>query len=138
MDRIKLEDLVARRVYKLHCRNLKFGVYDGKGTFSGIREKWGSRYLCMEYHWDDGDHGTVSGMLDTGIDLPEGVDPSARDRGSVDDVTGRDVDFVEINGNFVWAFSDTGRTDPRIRPVSKGNMALKEFMEMIEEQAKNV
>jgi len=42
-------------LYKLNSRNLDYGVYDDtqKG-FTGIRTKFGSRYLFTEYHWDTG------------------------------------------------------------------------------------
>lgn len=138
MELLEPKDLVKGRVYKIESRNLNFGVYDGALGFTGIREKFGDRYLFTEFHWNKGHHGTVSGMTDTTLDIPEGMDASCRAKGSVDAETGRDVDFVEINGNFVWAWADTLQADPSIRAVNKGNMALKEFMEMIEQEAKNV
>ena len=49
-----MEQCVKGRVYKLWCRNLSIGVYDGKEGFIGIRTKFGSRYLDTEYHWDQG------------------------------------------------------------------------------------
>lgn len=137
MELLAPKDLVKGRIYKIESRNLKYAVYDGALGFTGIRTKFGERYLFTEFHWDKGTHGTVSAMQDFQVDLPEGVDSSNRDRGSVDMATGRDVDFVEINGHFVWAFTDTGKADSNIRATAKVNGALKEFMEQIEEQANN-
>lgn len=138
MKRLTPKELVRGRVYQIESLNLQYGVYDGALGFTGIRELDGELYLYTEFHVGKGAHGTVSGMLDTKIDLPKGVDPGNRDKGSVDAETGRDVDFVEINGKFVWAWADTLQADPSIRAVTKGNMKLKEFMEMIEEQSKDV
>jgi hypothetical protein len=42
-------------VYKLFSRNLAFGVFaQAVNGFIGIREKFGSRFLATEYHWDTG------------------------------------------------------------------------------------
>jgi hypothetical protein len=71
MERLSLELCVIGRVYKLDCRNLSYGVYDGKGGFIGIRTKFGSRFLDTELHWDaDPHYGTVEAMEDLGIDVP--------------------------------------------------------------------
>ncbi len=138
MELLAPKDLVKGRVYKIESRNLNYGVYDGALGFTGICEQEGERYLFTEFHEGKGITGTVTAMLDTKIDLPEDVDSRNRDHGSVDADTGRDVDFVEISGNFVWAWADSLQPDPSIKAVPKGNMALKEFMEMIEEQSNNV
>ena len=58
-----MEALEHRRVYRIHCRNLTLGVWhaERKG-FIGIREKFGSKYLFMEYHHDASPtFGTVNG-----------------------------------------------------------------------------
>jgi hypothetical protein len=60
-DYIKLEDCKDGHLYKIESRNLSFGVYkeDSKG-FSGIRTKFGNRFIFEEYHWDsDPTFGTV-------------------------------------------------------------------------------
>ncbi len=47
-------------LYRIHSRNLSFGVYDGEGGFVGIRVKFGQSYLFTEFHWDRGaPYGTV-------------------------------------------------------------------------------
>jgi hypothetical protein len=69
--KIPLDQCVWRRVYKIHCRNLRFGVFDGTKSFIGIRTKFGQRYLDEEEHWDAGPpYGTVSGHIDMGFSVP--------------------------------------------------------------------
>lgn len=48
---IPLTECVARRIYKLHSRNLKVGVFNGE-AFIGIRTKFGNKFLDKEYHCD--------------------------------------------------------------------------------------
>src|SRR5579872_5414717 len=52
---IKPEECVNGGLYRIHSRNLAYGVYkaDVRG-FVGIRNKFGSNYLFTEYHWDNG------------------------------------------------------------------------------------
>jgi hypothetical protein len=68
-----LDKLVIGRVYKLRCRNLEYGVFDGGDGFIGIRTKFGRRFLDTEHHWDIGMHGTVANATDTSIDVPAGI-----------------------------------------------------------------
>lgn len=71
---IPIKDCIVGRVYKIRCRNLSYGVYDGDSGFIGIRTKFGSRYLFTEYHYDSGaPFGTVHNQEDTGIDVPNGI-----------------------------------------------------------------
>lgn len=57
---IPMSECVERGVYRIYSRNLLVGVYDGKGGFIGIRQKFGHRYLFTEYHWEHDPHfGTV-------------------------------------------------------------------------------
>lgn len=52
--------LEERGIYRIHSRNLTLSVYDGKGGFIGIREKFGVLYLFTEYAWEQGPpYGTV-------------------------------------------------------------------------------
>lgn len=49
-----------RGIYQIASRNLRVGVWDGTNGFIGIREKFDSRFLFTEYHWDlSQHHGTV-------------------------------------------------------------------------------
>lgn len=53
--KIKLVDCVHGGFYKLDSRNLRTGVFVAhKKGFTGIRTKFGHRFLDMEYHWDTG------------------------------------------------------------------------------------
>jgi hypothetical protein len=73
-SKIPLAECRPRRLYAIRSRNLAYGVYDGSGGFIGIREKFGSRYLFTEYHWDQGPpFGTVSPQYDLGSELPEAI-----------------------------------------------------------------
>ena len=49
---IPLDQCEKGVVYRLHSRNLAAGVYDGEGGFIGIREKFDSRYLFTEIHYE--------------------------------------------------------------------------------------
>lgn len=69
-NRIPIDKCVKGRLYKLACRNLGYGVYDGDSGFIGLREKFGNVYLFTEIHWDEGPpFGTVEGMRDTGVNF---------------------------------------------------------------------
>lgn len=66
-------------VYRIHSRNLKLGVFHSKGAFLGIREKFGSRYLFDEYHWDQGPpFGTVKPLQELNR-VPDEVGAIERD-----------------------------------------------------------
>lgn len=54
---IPMSDLKNGYLYKIKSRNLILGVWDEKKKgFVGIREKFGSRFLFMEIHWDADKH----------------------------------------------------------------------------------
>lgn len=134
---IPMKECVARRLYRIVCRNLSYGIYDGKGSFIGIRTKFGSRFLDSESHWDTGaPYGTVKGHEDLGVDLPEEI--SLKEHlGTADMKTGRNVRFDKSvsEGGRGWFFADTGEQcdQKEVRPVSVGNKALFEFLKKIEE-----
>lgn len=71
--------LVKGRVYRLDCRNLAIGVFDGEDGFIGIRTKFANRFLDLEHHWDRGMHGTVANAIDMGITLPEDIEATQFD-----------------------------------------------------------
>lgn len=52
---LRREELVDGAVYRISCRNSDCGVWreEEKG-FEIPRYKWGSSYLFVEYHWDNG------------------------------------------------------------------------------------
>lgn len=56
-----VDELEHRRIYHLQSRNLRLGVFDGRGGFIGIRRKFDRRFLFCELHWDVSEHhGTVT------------------------------------------------------------------------------
>lgn len=60
-NRIKLEDCQNGKLYKLHARNIKIGIWCAKTqSFIGIRTKFGSRFLDDENHWDAPEFATAS------------------------------------------------------------------------------
>jgi len=144
--RVSMEQCVKGRAYRLWCRNLSFGVYDGEQGFIGIRTKFGSRFLDTEYHWDQGPpFGTVRGQEDLGVDVPDGVE-AREDFGSEDQKTGRPVRFdsPRDEGGRGWMFADTdepcpldekGRQD--VRPCRKLNTELFRFLEELEKKFDN-
>lgn len=69
---LKLEECVHGRIYRISSRNLKIGVYnEAVRGFTGIRVKFGSRYLFTEYHWDTGSpHGTVKPLFELDRESP--------------------------------------------------------------------
>lgn len=76
MERLPMDALVPRRIYRIRSRNLLVGAWNPETSgFIGIREKFGSDYLFTEYHWDHDPHfGTVSHMEPTEHTVPEDVD----------------------------------------------------------------
>jgi hypothetical protein len=121
-------------VYRIHSRNLSFGVFDGKAGFIGIRTKFNDRYLFTEYHWDQGPpHGTVKPMEERGL-IPNDVQP-VEDFGTVDQVTRRPVAFDKpiSDGGRGWFFTDTNEASTAIRPGSDDNVKLFEFLDGFQE-----
>ena len=71
---IPLDKCIYRHLYRIHSRNLKVGVFDGKTGFIGIRLKFGFKYLFTEYHWDQGPpYGTVQPQEDLGP-IPDDIE----------------------------------------------------------------
>ena len=129
-DRIPLDECLLRRLYRLRSRNLALGIFDGKTGFIGIRHKFKSKFLATEYHWDQGPpHGTVFGVEDTGIDLPEGIQ-LCESPGTYDQETDRPVAFDRPidDGGRGWYFTDTDEASKDIRPVGKQNVELYDWL----------
>lgn len=72
---IPVEKCKSRRLYKIHSRNLSYGVYDAERRgFIGIRTKFSDRYLFTEYHYDNGPpFGTVMPQEATEYVLPDTI-----------------------------------------------------------------
>jgi len=139
-----IKDCVRGRVYRLRCRRLSIGVFDGEDGFIGIRSKFDYRYLFTEHHWEVGDFGTVAGAEDLGIDVPADI-PLATQLGTVDRATGRqldhddDIENPNVEGLMGWwRFSDTREIAPTIAagldPIIVDNKALFEFLEQTQRQ----
>ena len=58
---LKIDDCIQGGLYKIDARNFSLGVYNKtKQGFIGIRYKFGSEFLDLEFHWDTGEpFGTV-------------------------------------------------------------------------------
>lgn len=133
-----VEDCIKGRIYKLRCRNLSYGVWNGKDGFIGIRQKWHDRFLATEYHYDvSRRHGTVADAADTGIDVPKSIQLTQYFY-TRDETTGRPMHFVkeEENGNGWWYFSDTDERGPKpgARPYSPMNQELFDFLDNVRSQ----
>jgi hypothetical protein len=76
MKLIPIDECVKGRLYEIDSRNLGIAVFDGKDGFIGIRYKFGE-FLFTENHWDA--DGTVEGMVDTGINIPDGIEATEND-----------------------------------------------------------
>lgn len=148
MKRVPMDECIKGRVYKINCRNLKLGVYDGNEGFIGIRTKFGSRYLATEYHWDQGPpFGTVSGVEDTGLDLPDTI-AIMEYLGTENETNGRRI-FTKkdvLNPNWPaekgymgwWHYEDTGEICETVkegcRAVAIPNDDLFEFLDQKEKE----
>lgn len=116
------DKLIKGRLYKIHSRNLSFGVWDGDKGFIGIRTKFGSRFLFTELHWDvDQNYGTVSHAIDTGLDVPNNIEIIDRG-GTVDNKTNKPVFYNKDKSG--WSWEVNGEIDKSIWPCSRENKDL--------------
>jgi hypothetical protein len=76
-------------------RNLRIGVYDAaRGGFNGLRTKFGSTYVFMEYHWDNGPpHGTATAVRELPETLPDDITINS-DRGTECSECHGDIEYV--------------------------------------------
>lgn len=135
----KPEDCIKGRVYKLHSRNLSYGVWNGHEGFIGIRTKWYDRYLFTEYHYDVSEmYGTVADAIDTGIDVPPHI-PIRERLETIDRETMREVYFDEpiADGGRGWCFKDNDEASEDIRPVSVHNKLLIQFLDQTIKELSN-
>jgi hypothetical protein len=134
----KIEDCIKGRVYKIRCRNLSYGVWNGRDGFIGIRLKFHDRYLFTEYHYDTGaPFGTVWSAIDTGTDVPKHI-RLVENLETIDYKTKRPMHFVKENedGTGWWYFSDTNERGPKpgADPYSPMNKELFDFLDDIGKQ----
>lgn len=132
---IPLSHCEDRVVYELHSRNLVVGVFvKDKAGFIGIREKFGSRYLFMEFHYDTGaPFGTAQPVKKLG-ETPKDIPLLEVLPETVDSVTMRPVAFDRPvhEGGKGWHFVDTGEASEQIRPSALPNETLFEFLEGVQ------
>lgn len=129
---ISIEECKHRTLYRLISRNLSFGVFDMESNaFVGIREKFGSRFLDKEFHYDTGaPFGTAHPVEPLAV-LPEDIKLLVCLPGSVDGITGRAVAFDEerkTQNDWGWYFVDTGEYDMNIKPYVISNKLLFEWL----------
>jgi len=130
---------VGRRLYRIRSRNLRLGVYNPEtGGFLGIREKFGSRYVFEEYHWENGPpYGTVHPQEDLGVDLPEDIMLREDMPGSWDKSGTREVYFdrPKAEGGRGWLYKDTDEPLPDGEGGYRHeNKALYEWLEAKEKE----
>jgi hypothetical protein len=134
---IPLDECVDGRLYRIHSRNLSFGVFQKKsGGFIGIREKFGNEYLFAEYHYDTGaPFGTVYPKKEL-ESLPEDIE-LAETLGTVDE-NGKKVIFDKSRseGGKGWYDPDTGESCNTM-PCSVSNQKLFQWLKEKEEQYKD-
>ncbi len=79
--RIPIDQCVERKVYRVWARNIKIGVFLKSKRFNdsdwfgfyGIREKFGSRFIDSENHWDAPEFATCC-PLEVICDLPADIE----------------------------------------------------------------
>lgn len=71
-----MDELEHRRLYRIRSRNLVVGVWNASARgFVGVRNKFGSEYPFVEYHYDaDKNYGTVDLMEPMDRILPDWID----------------------------------------------------------------
>jgi hypothetical protein len=127
---IELERCKKGYLYKISSRNLRFGVYDGNQGFIGIREKFSSRYLFTEYHYDQGPpFGTVHPMIEV-EQMPKDIELVEYFE-TIDKITSRPVKFdksIDAGGQG-WYFLDTLQASTEIVPISRENKPLFDYLD---------
>lgn len=135
---IPLSECKNRYLYRIHSRNLSYGIYNEKTEgFIGIRNKFGDDYLFTEFHRDNKSAGgTVYpkkeyGKIPDDLELKEFLH-------TIDGITKRKVVFDKpvFEGGKGWVFEDTGESDNSIQPIAVHNTKLFEFLRLIMEKQK--
>ena len=124
---LKLSECEVGRVYLLNSRNLKFGAFDDRGEFVGIRHKFGNTFLDAEIHWDrEGSwRGTARPVEATSFVVPDGILVAARLPDTLDDKTGKVV--VYDKDSKVWRDTE-GNAMEECYAIAVHNNALFDFL----------
>jgi len=127
---IPLSECKNRYLYRIHSRNLSYGIYNEKTEgFIGIRNKFGDDYLFTEYHYDIGmPYGTVFPKQEL-FKIPDDLE-LIETLGTIDNKSKRSVEFDKPirEGGKGWFYSDTGESDKDIHPTAVPNEKLFEFL----------
>jgi len=128
-ESISLDKCVHGKLYRIHSRNLGFGVFNSEAQgFIGIREKFGNRYLFTEYHWDAGaPFGTVHPKEEL-EQLPEDI--RVKEDLGTEDQEGRPCAFDKPRdqGGKGWYVIETGKPCEGF-PVCVSNKKLFDWLE---------
>lgn len=128
---IPLEKCEDRYLYRIRSRNLSFGVFNKScNGFIGIREKFGSRFLFTEFHYDTGrPYGTVA-PDEKLIKLPDDIELK-ENLYTIDSVSKRLVKFDKpvFQGGKGWYFVDTGESNDDIYPTYIINRELFKWLD---------
>jgi len=138
-------------LYKIHSRNLSYGVFNIKDSgFIGIRTKFGNVFLFTEYHWDTGaPDGTVKPLKEV-CKVPDNIiiderlshvlgDLYAKNpkTNKEEEVVRRNLNEYEVNHGkrqgFVDEWVDSGERLPdNLYPHTKSNKELFKFLNKYE------
>lgn len=127
---IPAELLIHRRLYQIESRNLVVGVWnEDRQGFTGIRVKFGDRYLFTEIEWNV--PGTAYALKDLTVGLPKTID---LEEGAPEDTsTGRRVKWIKDlhgSGHNGYVYEDDGSLTPKDAPILYvPNTALFEFLD---------
>jgi len=133
---IKREDCKERVLYRIHSRNLEFGVFDAQdGGFIGLREKFGETYIFKEFHYDNGaPFGTVRPEEALPETLPAEILLAASRPGSVCGGCDQFVDFDEkLPPKERW-FHLVESSCKEVRPHSRGNPDFGKWLLVMEDK----
>jgi hypothetical protein len=128
-----------RTLYRIRSRNLLLGVFrEATGGFLGIREKFGSRFVFEEYHYDNGPpFGTVRPEEELQETLPEAIQ-NREGLGTACSVCGKPTESHETReaGKIIhgwWAHVDGTKCED-MHGVHVSNAALFTWLEAMEKK----
>lgn len=138
MSHIPLHECYKGYVYKLNSRNLSYGVFDGQDGFIGIREKFDSKFLFKEYHYDSPAFATAKPILQ--IEKIPGWIEIREQLATVCGDCGRLIKAIPIGDTPIpvkWEHVPLGNinvdySNCRIHPVSLENSYLFDFLKKYE------
>jgi hypothetical protein len=140
-----------RQLYRIHSRNLSFGVFhEENGGFFGLRKKFNYVFVFEEFHWDNGPpYGTVKPLEELPEILPERI-ALATDLGTICSECRAASSYVKYpEGEREKTYEDGRKmmfsgewkhlepTDCReVSPMSKSNSVLERWLKRMEKKYK--